>query len=103
MALLFVLVLFAFSACSAVAQRKENEQTIYFPATQEGRDANNAAIYDTEPFTLAVQLPAGWSLGAVVQQQDLLYTPVAVLQDGKQIGTVGFTLYEEKGGVTQEQ
>ena len=103
MALLFVLVLFVFSACSAVAQRRENEQTISFPATQEGRDANNAAIYDTEPFTLAVQLPAGWSLGEVVQQQDLLYTPVAVLQDEKQIGTVGFNIYEEQEGVPQEQ
>lgn len=49
------------AATGAVSETDpENRHTVVFPAWQEGRDATNAAVYDTPPFTVTLALPAGW-------------------------------------------
>ncbi len=109
--LLFFLlpVLVLLGGCSAAQGKAGGAQTVSFPANQEGKDEYNAAIYDTEPFTLSVELPEGWTLGdakekgSVVGPDGLLYTPVGIFREGEQVGTVGFNIYEEAEGVPPEQ
>ena len=109
--LLFFLlpVLVLLGGCSAAQDKAGGAQTVSFPANQEGKDEYNAAIYNTEPFTLSVELPEGWTLGdakekgSVVGPDGLLYTPVGIFREGEQVGTVGFNIYEEAEGVPPEQ
>ena len=109
--LLFFLlpVMVLLGGCSAAQGKAGSAQTVSFPANQEGKDEYNAAIYDTEPFTLSVELPEGWTLGtakekgSAVGPDGLLYTPVGIFREGEQVGTVGFNIYEEAEGVPPEQ
>ena len=109
--LLFFLlpVMVLLGGCSAAQGKAGGAQTVSFPANQEGKDEYNAAIYDTEPFTLSVELPEGWTLGdakekgSAVGPDGLLYTPVGIFREGEQVGTVGFNIYEEAEGVPPEQ
>lgn len=109
--LLFFLlpVMVLLGGCSAAQGKAGGAQTVSFPANQEGKDEYNAAIYNTEPFTLSVELPEGWTLGdakekgSVVGPDGLLYTPVGIFREGEQVGTVGFNIYEEAEGVPPEQ
>lgn len=109
--LLFFLlpVMVLLGGCSAAQGKAGGAQTVSFPANQEGKDEYNAAIYDTDPFTLSVELPEGWTLGdakekgSVVGPDGLLYTPVGIFREGEQVGTVGFNIYEEAEGVPPEQ
>lgn len=109
--LLFFLlpVMVLLGGCSAAQGKAGGAQTVSFPANQEGKDEYNAAIYNTEPFTLSVELPEGWTLGnakekgSAVGPDGLLYTPVGIFREGEQVGTVGFNIYEEAEGVPPEQ
>ena len=109
--LLFFLlpVMVLLGGCSAAQGKAGGAQTVSFPANQEGKDEYHAAIYDTEPFTLWVELPEGWTLGdakekgSAVGPDGLLYTPVGIFREGEQVGTVGFNIYEEAEGVPPEQ
>lgn len=109
--LLFFLlpVMVLLGGCSAAQGKAGGAQTVSFPANQEGKDEYNAAIYNTEPFTLSVELPEGWTLGdakekgSVVGPDGLLCTPVGIFREGEQVGTVGFNIYEEAEGVPPEQ
>ena len=109
--LLFFLlpVMVLLGGCSAAQGKAGGAQTVSFPANQEGKDEYNAAIYNTEPFTLSVELPEGWTLGdakekgSVVGPDGLLCTPVGIFREGEQVGLVGFNIYEEAEGVPPEQ
>ena len=91
--LLFFLlpVMVLLGGCSAAQGKAGGAQTVSFPANQEGKDEYNAAIYNTEPFTLSVELPEGWTLGdakekgSVVGPDGLLYTPVGIFREGEQV------------------
>ena len=102
-------VMVLLGGCSAAQGKAGGAQTVSFPANQEGKDEYNAAIYDTDPFTLSVELPEGWTLGdakekgSAVGPDGLLYTPVGIFREGEQVGTVGFNIYEEAEGVPPEQ
>ena len=102
-------VMVLLGGCSAAQGKAGGAQTVSFPANQEGKDEYNAAIYDTEPFTLSVELPEGWTLGdakekgSVVGPDGLLCTPVGIFREGEQVGLVGFNIYEEAEGVPPEQ
>lgn len=78
---------------------------ITFPAYQGGRTAYNAFVYDTEPFTLTMQIPVGWHIviPAVEEQTEALpYTPLGFYYGTEYKGSVGFMPFELYEGVSRE-
>ncbi len=87
----------------------ESEQTqtaqITFPAYQGGRSESNAAVYDTAPFVLTMELPLGWTLvipPADQQTASLPFTPVTIRYGGEMIGHVGFMIFQMYEGITPQ-
>lgn len=77
-----------------------NTVSITFPAYQDGRNENNAAIYDIAPFILSVSMPDGWTV-RLPEEGDRSFvtpaTPVDVYKGELYIGSIAyntFTLYE---------
>lgn len=81
--------------------------TITFPAYQEGKNGDNADIYATEPFSVQMQLPQGWTVEKPSEQQiDTtipLFNQLLLVKDGQQMATIGFNIYEDAEGVPAEQ
>lgn len=81
--------------------------TITFPAYQEGKNGENADIYATEPFSVQLQLPQGWTVEKPSEQQiDTtipLFNQLLLVKDGQQMATIGFNIYEDAEGVPAEQ
>lgn len=93
---------------SIPAQTEEAEPTtITFPAYQEGKNEDNADIYATEPFSVQLQLPHGWTVEKPSEQQiDTtvpLFNQLLLVKDGQQMATIGFNIYEDAEGVPEEQ
>ena len=78
---------------------------ITFPAYQGGRTEYNAYIYDTEPFTLTMELPLGWKMSipaASEQTATLPFTAVTLRYGTETVGSVGFMPFEVYEGMTPE-
>ena len=76
---------------------------ITFPADGEEKNANNAAILETAPFTVALSLPEGWRLDyeSAEEAYDLLpmFSKTAIMnQNGEIAGVMGFNVYEPYEG-----
>ena len=74
-----------------------------FPAYQEGRTDYNDSIYDVEPFSLRIDLPAGWTAALPpAEERDTSasgFTPVYLMEGSEVKATVSFNtfqLYEEE-------
>lgn len=87
---------------------KTRTTKITFPAYQDGRADYNAYIYDTEPFTLSLKLPEGWTVRLPPEEERTPVvapglTPVSIFNGEALAATVYynvFTLYE--GDVPRE-
>ncbi len=81
------------------AAKQPTETTIVFPAYQGGKNEYNASIYETEPFSLELELPDGWYTALPEkeeQEPDTPWTPVKIMdQKDHQVGVVGFGKFEE--------
>lgn len=84
-----------------------NHFSVTFPTSTDGKDDNNAAVYEIQPFTLDFDLPQGWSLD---EHQDGLehsmmpaYTLVGLSNEsGKMIGAIGYNIYDEYEGAEDD-
>lgn len=84
----------------------ENQNTtavLTFPAYQEGRTEYNGPVYEIAPFTLRMDLPAGWTAALPpAEERDESaagFTPVYLMADGQVKAVVSynvFALYEEE-------
>lgn len=80
---------------------------VEFPAYDQ-RTEYNAEIFDIDPFTLYLQLPAGWSIRAK-SETDTAYpltgawTPLGIYnEENLYVGAVGYNLYEEYEGAEND-
>ncbi len=77
----------------------ENRHTVVFPAWQEGRDAANAAVYDTAPFTVTLALPEGWLITLPPVEARAAGAPWTAVQlvdaAGVTVGEMGFEPVEK--------
>ena len=88
------------AATGAVSETDpENLHTVVFPAWQEGRDATNAEVYDTPPFTVTLALPAGWMTVLPPAEQRTPGAPWTCVQLVDAAGTVCGELGFEPAGV----
>ena len=70
---------------------------VTFPAYQEGRRDYNAAIYDIDPFQLAIALPEGWSVRVPPTQErgtTFAFTPLWLYQGEEYAGSIGYNTFE---------
>lgn len=88
---------------SSSPARQNATAVLTFPAYQEGRTEYNGSIYDVEPFTLRLDLPAGWTAALPPpEERDASaagFTPVYLMADGQVKAIVSydvFQLYEEE-------
>lgn len=80
----------------------QNSDGILFPAYTDGKDENNAGVYNTAAFTLNGALPKGWSV-QLPDEDDRGpapngFTPVYLTKDGAVMATVAFGTFEEYDG-----
>ena len=90
----------------AVNGGESGKISVEFPAYQDGKNAANAFIYETEPFRLLMELPEGWTV-AVPAESDRIagepWTSVEVRDaGGKKVGIVGFEVFDDIPEVSQE-
>lgn len=85
---------------------RSGETSISFPAYQGGKGPYNYQIYETEPFQLSVEFPAGWTVSIPAVDDQIAttpWTPVTLCAaDGTPVGSVGFGIFEDVPDVPQE-
>lgn len=79
--------------------------TITFPAYQEGREEYNAAVYDIEPFQVALSLPEGWSVRVpppAERRTSYAFTPLWLYQGEEYAGSIAYNTFEVYPDVPEE-
>ncbi len=79
--------------------------TITFPAYREGREDYNAAVYDIEPFQVALALPQGWSVRLPPAEErgtSFAFTPLWLYQGEEYAGSIGYNTFELYPDVPEE-
>ncbi len=73
---------------------------ITFPAYDQRNDWN-AAVMDIEPFSVAIRLPEGWSIGSEAQKNGKYsvsgaWNPLAILDaNGTSVGAVAYNIFDD--------
>jgi len=84
---------------------KEQTTKISFPAYQEGKKDYNERIYDVEPFTLAIDLPEGWTVKLPAEEErktSYAFTPVYLFKGETFMGSIGYNVFELYEDTTEE-
>lgn len=71
--------------------------TITFPAYQDGRKDYNAAVYDIEPFKVALALPEDWSVRVPPEEErgpSFGFTPLWLYQGEEYAGSIQYNTFE---------
>ncbi len=75
---------------------KYNNHKIQFPASELGKNENNEALFNIDPFTLSIDLPENWNTKVVEAAEGLNggYSPVDIITDnGDIIATIDFNIF----------
>lgn len=96
--------------CAALAANplKEQAASVVFPAYQEGKAEYNAKIYETDPFTLSIDLPDGWSVKLPAKEEreaadpNKSFTPVYMFSGETYMGYIGYNTFELYEGTTED-
>lgn len=78
---------------------------ITFPAYEE-RNGYNDEVFDIAPFKVSIYLPEGCSIQPISEEgkqlptcrYNVLWSKMGIFRDGKQIGTVGYNIFEDIPG-----
>lgn len=82
-----------------------SQGTLTFPAYQEGREDYNAAVYDIEPFRVALSLPEGWSVRVPPPEErrtSYAFTPLWLYQGEEYAGSIAYNTFEIYPDVPEE-
>lgn len=81
--------------------------SITFPVNEEGKNENNADIYNVSPFSIFLELPPGWGIDEKIETHEYDILPVfskigIVNQSGRLIGVIGYNIYKKYEGAEDE-
>ena len=95
-------VLTAPAAPAAPAEGAFEKTEVTFPAYEQ-RNGYNDAIFDIAPFQASLYLPEGCAIAPLDEEGktlpscrfNLLWSKMGIFRDGKQIGTIGYNVFDD--------